>query len=70
MCLDPAAPRKFSIWGEGGWLAKKETGIGKPRSESMVLSGHRWVSQGEGKSRRLEEGADPGAEVREENRAG
>lgn len=28
-----AAPRKLSIWGEGGWLSKNEKG--SPRSECM-----------------------------------
>lgn len=55
-----AAPRKFSIWGEGGLLAKNEKGTGKPKVRKYAVSGHGWVSRGKGKSRRLEERADPG----------
>lgn len=36
-----AAPRKLSIWGEGGWLAKKEKGTGKPKVRKYAISGHR-----------------------------
>lgn len=38
-----AAPRKLSIWGEGGWLAKNEKGAGKPK----VRVGRKWMPVGE-----------------------
>lgn len=41
-------------------MAKNEKGTGKPKVRKYAVSGHGWVSRGKGKSRRLEERADPG----------
>ena len=60
-----AASRKLSIWGGGGWLARKGKGTGRPKVRKYAVSGHSWVGRGEGKGRRLEGRADPGAKVSE-----
>lgn len=62
-----AAPRKLSIWGEGGLLANNEKGIGKPKVGKYAVSGHRWVSPGEGASR---SGLTQGPRGAREDRAG
>lgn len=46
-----AAPRKLSAWGEGGLLANNKKSRGKPKVGKHAVSGHRWVSPGEGASR-------------------
>lgn len=43
-----AAPRKLSIWGEGGWLAKNKKG--SPRSESMQEVGTDELAKGMGRT--------------------
>lgn len=58
-------PQKIFHLGRGRLLAKNEKGTGKPKVRKYAVSGHRWVSRGKGKSRRLEEWADPGTKVRE-----
>lgn len=52
-----AAPRKFSIWGEGGWLAKKEKSMGKPKVRKYSV---KWAQVGKPRGREEQEAGGVG----------